>query len=64
MPPQFPQHAPTRDGHCSYDAFAEDTQRGDMLVVDGGMVTLEVVDKAGPDVVARVVDPGAFLPST
>lgn len=42
----------------SYEAFAEDTQPGDMLVVDGGMVSLEVVSKAGPDVVARVVDPG------
>lgn len=42
----------------SYEAFAEDTQAGDMLVVDGGMVSLEVVSKAGPDVVARVVDPG------
>ena len=32
-----------------------------MLVVDGGMVSLEVVSKAGPDVVARVVDPGLIL---
>ncbi|EFN58575.1 hypothetical protein CHLNCDRAFT_34199 [Chlorella variabilis] len=45
----------------SYDAFAEDTQPGDMLIVDGGMVSLEVVGKAGPDVIARVVDPGLIL---
>jgi hypothetical protein len=32
-----------------------------MLVVDGGMVSLEVVGKAGPDVLARVVDPGLVL---
>ena len=30
-------------------------------MVDGGMVSLEVVSKAGPDVVARVVDPGIIL---
>ncbi|KAL4457632.1 hypothetical protein ABPG75_012497 [Micractinium tetrahymenae] len=51
-------------GNCfsvSYEAFAEDTQPGDMLVVDGGMVSLEVVSKEGPDVVARVVDPGLIL---
>lgn len=32
-----------------------------MIVVDGGLVSLEVVDKAGPDVKARVVDPGIIL---
>lgn len=32
-----------------------------MIVVDGGLVSLEVVDKAGPDVIARVVDPGIML---
>ena len=30
-------------------------------MVDGGMVSLSVVSKAGPDVVARVVDPGLIL---
>ena len=55
LPPALPPAA------RSYDGFAEDAQRGDMLVVDGGMVSLEVVSKAGPDVVARVVDPGLIL---
>lgn len=27
-------------------------------VMDGGMVSLEVLSKAGPDITARVVDPG------
>ncbi len=36
-------------------------QVDDLIVVDGGMVSLEVVSKAGPDVVARVVDPGIIL---
>lgn len=32
-----------------------------MVVVDGGMVSLEVLDKAGPDVTCCVVDPGIIL---
>ncbi len=101
---------------CSYDAFVEDAQPGDLLVgwgeltmcpqagtpcgklacppaaivgrlalllqacwplsgtadglpvnwlpvqvVDGGMVSLEVLSKAGPDITARVVDPGGLV---
>lgn len=45
----------------SYDAFVDDVEPGDAIVVDGGMVSLEVTSKAGPDVVARVVDPGIIL---
>jgi pyruvate kinase len=45
----------------SYDAFVDDVQVDDLIVVDGGMVSLSVVSKAGPDVVARVVDPGLIL---
>lgn len=47
----------------SYDAFAEDVAPGDELMIDGGMVTLEVEGKAGPDVYCRVVDPGLILSS-
>ena len=36
-------------------------QVGDLIVVDGGMVSLEVISKAGPDVVAKCVDPGIIL---
>lgn len=36
-------------------------QVGDLIVVDGGMVSLEVMSKAGPDVVAKCVDPGIIL---
>ena len=39
----------------------DDVEPGDSIVVDGGMVSLEVASKAGPDVVARVVDPGIIL---
>ena len=45
----------------SYDGFTEDMRPGDMVVVDGGMVSLEVVSKAGPDVLLRTVDPGIIL---
>jgi pyruvate kinase len=39
----------------------ENNQVGDLIVVDGGMVSLEVISKAGPDVVAKCVDPGIIL---
>lgn len=35
---------------------------GDELLVDGGMVRFEVVDKVGPDVKCRCTDPGLLLP--
>ena len=35
---------------------------GDELVVDGGMVRFQVLDKVGPDVRVRVIDPGLLLP--
>ena len=36
-------------------------QVGDLVVVDGGMVSLEVKAKMGPDVKVEVVDPGIIL---
>lgn len=36
-------------------------QVGDLVVVDGGMVSLEVKQKMGPDVEVVVVDPGIVL---
>ncbi|CAL8462457.1 g1990 [Coccomyxa elongata] len=45
----------------SYDAFVDDVQVGDLVVVDGGMVSLEVKQKMGPDVKVVVVDPGIVL---
>ena len=36
-------------------------QVGDHVVVDGGMVTLNVLEKAGPDVCCKVADPGIIL---
>lgn len=45
----------------SYEAFVDDVQVGDHVVVDGGMVTLDVLEKAGPDVRCQVADPGIIL---
>jgi pyruvate kinase len=45
----------------NYEGFVDDIQVGDTVVVDGGMVTLEVMKIAGPDVLCSVVDPGLIL---
>lgn len=36
-------------------------QVGDLVIIDGGMVSMEVIQKAGPDVRCSVVDPGIIL---
>ncbi|CAG9466742.1 unnamed protein product [Pedinophyceae sp. YPF-701] len=45
----------------NYDGFVDDVQVGDDIFVDGGMVSFTVVEKAGPDVLCRCVDPGLVL---
>lgn len=35
---------------------------GDELLVDGGMVRFEVIEKIGPDVKCHCTDPGLLLP--
>ncbi|RWW03035.1 hypothetical protein GW17_00033851, partial [Ensete ventricosum] len=39
-----------------------DVKVGDELLVDGGMVRFEVIEKIGPDVKCRCTDPGLLLP--
>ncbi|KAI5069440.1 hypothetical protein GOP47_0015741 [Adiantum capillus-veneris] len=46
----------------NYEGFTEDVHVGDELMVDGGMVRFEVVEKIGPDVMCRCTDPGLLLP--
>ncbi|KAG6766171.1 hypothetical protein POTOM_030240 [Populus tomentosa] len=53
---------PERTINVNYDGFAEDVQVGDELLVDGGMVRFEVIEKIGPDVKCRCTDPGLMLP--
>lgn len=58
----FASPRPERTINVSYDGFAEDVQVGDELLVDGGMVRFEVIEKIGPDVKCRCTDPGLLLP--
>ncbi|KAL6957163.1 pyruvate kinase [Sarracenia purpurea var. burkii] len=53
---------PERTINVNYDGFAEDVQVGDELLVDGGMVRFDVIEKIGPDVKCRCTDPGLLLP--
>jgi len=39
-----------------------DVKVGDDLLVDGGMVRFEVIEKIGPDVKCLCTDPGLLLP--
>ena len=42
--------------------WSTDVKVGDELLVDGGMVRFEVMEKIGPDVKCRCTDPGLMLP--
>lgn len=53
--------------HVKSDQFLNellliDVKVGDELLVDGGMVRFEVVEKIGPDVKCQCTDPGLLLP--
>ncbi|XP_068326802.1 pyruvate kinase isozyme A, chloroplastic-like [Pyrus communis] len=54
----LPQHTI----NVNYEGFAEDVKVGDELLVDGGMVRFEVIEKLGPDVKCKCTDPGLLLP--
>ncbi|KAJ4722561.1 Pyruvate kinase [Melia azedarach] len=58
----FDMPRPDRTITVNYDGFAEDVKVGDELLVDGGMVRFEVIEKIGPDVKCRCTDPGLLLP--
>ncbi|KAH8495697.1 hypothetical protein Peur_055598 [Populus x canadensis] len=58
----FDSNRPERTVNVNYDGFAEDVKVGDELLVDGGMVRFEVMEKIGPDVKCRCTDPGLMLP--
>ncbi|PRQ36205.1 putative pyruvate kinase [Rosa chinensis] len=58
----FGSTLPERTINVNYEGFAEDVKVGDELLVDGGMVRFEVVEKLGPDVKCRCTDPGLLLP--
>ncbi|POO02051.1 Pyruvate kinase [Trema orientale] len=58
----FDSNQPERTINVNYDGFAEDVKVGDELLVDGGMVRFEVIEKIGPDVKCKCTDPGLLLP--
>lgn len=58
----FDSTLPQHTINVNYEGFAEDVQVGDELLVDGGMVRFEVIQKIGPDVECRCTDPGLLLP--
>ncbi|KAF3775850.1 Pyruvate kinase isozyme A [Nymphaea thermarum] len=58
----FTSPLPARTISVNYDGFAEDVKVGDELLVDGGMVRFDVIEKIGPDVICRCTDPGLLLP--
>ncbi|GAB4841656.1 hypothetical protein Ancab_022370 [Ancistrocladus abbreviatus] len=58
----FDSTRPERTISVNYDGFAEDVQIGDELLVDGGMVRFQVIEKVGPDVKCLCTDPGLLLP--
>ncbi|CAH9102804.1 unnamed protein product [Cuscuta epithymum] len=58
----FDSTQPERTINVNYDGFAEDVKVGDELLVDGGMVRFEVIEKIGPDVKCLCTDSGLLLP--
>eukprot|EP00191_Tetraselmis_sp_GSL018_P021820 CAMPEP_0177625964 /NCGR_PEP_ID=MMETSP0419_2-20121207/30392_1 /TAXON_ID=582737 /ORGANISM="Tetraselmis sp., Strain GSL018" /LENGTH=626 /DNA_ID=CAMNT_0019126969 /DNA_START=8 /DNA_END=1889 /DNA_ORIENTATION=- len=52
---------PPNTFRVNYEGFVDDVKVGDMVVVDGGMLTMEVSSIEGPDVKCTVVDPGLLL---
>ncbi|KAK4478143.1 hypothetical protein RD792_017422 [Penstemon davidsonii] len=58
----FDSALPEHTINVNYEGFAEDVKVGDELLVDGGMVRFEVIEKIGPDVKCRCTDPGLLLP--
>ncbi|CAN1841364.1 Pyruvate kinase isozyme A, chloroplastic [Linum perenne] len=49
-------------GGASSAKAEPDVKVGDELLVDGGMVRFEVIEKIGPDVKCQCTDPGLLLP--
>ena len=42
----------------NYDGFIDDVSIGDILLVDGGILSLSIAEKKGKDVVCQVIDGG------
>jgi pyruvate kinase len=51
----------THHFQVSYEGFVDDVRVDDFVVIDGGMVIVQVKEMAGPDVFATVVEPGKVM---
>ncbi|PHT98224.1 Pyruvate kinase isozyme A, chloroplastic [Capsicum chinense] len=47
---------------ANYEDFAEGVNPGDEIVIDGGMATFEVIERAGNDLRCKCTDSGLLLP--
>jgi pyruvate kinase len=58
-----PAPSPDATSHfqVSYEAFVDDVRMNDIVMVDGGMVIVEVTGIEGPDVSAVVLEPGKVM---
>jgi pyruvate kinase len=45
----------------NYDGFIDDIEVGDTILVDGGMISLQVVEKTSHDAITRVIDGGTLI---
>ncbi|OMO63408.1 Pyruvate kinase [Corchorus olitorius] len=46
----------------NYEGFSEGIEVGDVIVIDGGMASFEVIEKVGNDLRCQCTDSGLFLP--
>lgn len=44
----------------NYDGFIDDVVVGDILLVDGGILSLKITEKKGKDVLGQVIDGGVM----
>ncbi|GLU03402.1 hypothetical protein SLE2022_206040 [Rubroshorea leprosula] len=47
---------------ANYEGCSEGIEVGDILVIDGGMASFEVIEKVGNALCCKCADPGLFLP--
>lgn len=45
-------------GHINYDGLGEDVSAGNRILIDDGLIELEVMEVSGPDIVCRIVNGG------
>lgn len=54
---------PILEGNCvevSYDGFIDDVSEGDIILVDGGMISVKVIQKTASDIICQSLDDGVL----